>query len=114
MTLHLKALLLGDAGGEAKSCHTPAHPDPGGLDRHIFLNIALDLGGVHVASVGGVSRDAMVLLDDGVKHLSKVLVGVCIPCIDATMLVIKLNSTSNGLGEGEAAGGSLVLTQLGP
>ena len=35
---------------------------PGGLDGDIVVNVALDLGEVHVGGVGGVGRDAMVLL----------------------------------------------------
>jgi hypothetical protein len=42
--------------------------------RSLGVDVALDLGGVHVAGVYGVGRDAMVLLDEGVEHFSKYLV----------------------------------------
>ena len=35
---------------------------PGGLDGDVVVNVADDLGSVHVAGVGRVSRDSMVLL----------------------------------------------------
>ena len=35
---------------------------PGGLDGDVIVNVADDLGCVHVAGVGRVSRDSMVLL----------------------------------------------------
>ena len=56
----------------------------------------------------------MVLLDDGVKHLGKVLVGVSVPGVDAAVLVIKVHGTSDGLGQGEARRGGLVGGKLVP
>ena len=49
----------------------------------------------------------MVLLDKGVKNLSKVLVRVAVPGVDPAVLVIELDGTGDGPGEGEAAGGRL-------
>ena len=46
-------------------------PDPSGVDGGGWVDGALDLAGVHVAGVGGVGRDAMVLLDQGVEHVRK-------------------------------------------
>ena len=46
-------------------------PDPSGVDGGGGVDGALDLAGVHVAGVGGVGRDAMVLLDQGVEHVRK-------------------------------------------
>jgi len=46
----------------------------------------------------------MVVLDDGIKHLREVLVGVPVSGVDTTVLVVKLNSTGDGLGQGEASG----------
>ena len=47
------------------------HSDPGGVDGGLHVDGSSDLGGVHVAGVGGVGLDAMVLLDQRVKHVSK-------------------------------------------
>jgi len=46
----------------------------------------------------------MIFLDDRIKNWSKVFVRVPVTSIDATVLVIKLNSTCNGLNEGESRG----------
>jgi len=46
----------------------------------------------------------MVVLDDGIKHLREVLVGVPVSGVDTTVLVVKLNSTGDGLGQSEASG----------
>jgi len=49
-----------------------------------------------------VSRDSVVLLDDGIKDRSEVLVRVPVTSIDSTVLVVKFNSTSNGLDKSES------------
>ena len=41
------------------------------VDLGLGVNVALDLGCVHVAGVLGVGGDAMVLLDEGVKNISE-------------------------------------------
>ncbi len=46
-------------------------PDPGGMDRSRGIDGADNFAGVHVASVGGVGRDPMVLLDQRVEHIRK-------------------------------------------
>ena len=46
----------------------------------------------------------MVLLDDGIKDLGEILVGIPVSGIDAAVLVVELNSAGDGLGEGEAGG----------
>ena len=51
--------------------------------------------------MSGVGADAMVLLDQRVKDLGEVLVGVLVASIDAAVLIIKLDGTGNGLGQGE-------------
>ena len=56
----------------------------------------------------------MVLLDEGVKDNSKVLVGVPVSGVDAAVLVVKLNRDSNGLVEGEARGLGLNILELLP
>ena len=67
-------MLLGDAGAQTETLDAPADPDPGGLHGDVIVNVAADLGGVHVAGVGRVSTNGVVLLNDGVEDLGKVLV----------------------------------------
>ena len=110
--LLLKTLLLGDAGGEAKALNAASHADPDRLDRDVFVNVALDLINIHVAGVGGISANAMVLLDQRVKDLGEVLVGVLIPSIDAAVLIIELDGAGDCLGEGEPRCGRLVPRKL--
>ena len=71
--LHLDPLVLGDAGGQAEAVDGPAHPDPGGVDRHALVDVALDVLHVHVGGVLGVGRDAVVLLDDGIWRRKRLI-----------------------------------------
>jgi len=50
----------------------------------------------------------MIFLNDGIEHLSKVLVAVPVTSVDATVLIVKHSSTGDGLLQGEARSGSLV------
>ncbi len=95
--LDIQPLLLGDARRKTESFNAAANADPCGLDRCTGVNVALDVANIHVRAVLEVLAQAMVLQDQGVKHLSKVLVRVSISSIDATVLVVKLDSTGNGL-----------------
>merc|ERR1719430_818128 len=102
--LHLKTLLLSDARAKAKPRDASAHPYPGALDRGCGINVALDVVRVHVRGVHSVWRDAMIFLDERIKDFSKVLVAVPVSSIDATVLVVKLDRTSNCLCQSEATG----------
>merc|ERR1712227_998710 len=97
-----KTLFLGDSRRQTKSVNGATNTDSGRVDRNIRSNVTLDLSSIHVRGVSRISRDSMVFLDDWIKHWSKVLIGVPITSIDTTMLVIKLNSTSNGLDQSES------------
>ena len=110
--LLFKTLLLGDAGGEPEAFNAATDTDPDRLDRDVFVDVSLDLVDVHVAGVGGISADSMVLLDQWVKDLGKVLVGVLVPSIDAAVLIVVLDGASNSLGQGEPRCCSLVPRQL--
>ena len=112
--LHINPLLLGDAGGQSKPINVATNSDSGGVNWNSGLNVANNLLRVHVRLVLGVSGDAVVLLDDGVEDLREVFVGVPVSSIDSTMLVVELNSTSNGLNESEARGLGLDALQLFP
>merc|ERR1712045_656621 len=56
----------------------------------------------------------MVFLNDGVKDGGKVLVGVPVTSIDSTALVVKVNSTGNGLDKSESRSLGLDSLQLLP
>merc|ERR550517_4442 len=72
--LLLKTLLLGDAGGESEAFDAATHTDPDRLDGDVIVDVSLDLVNIHVAGMSGISADSMVLLDQWVEDLSKVLV----------------------------------------
>ena len=84
------------------------------MDRYISLNIASDLGGVHVRGVLEVSRETMVLANEGIEDVSEVNIGVLITSIDAAMLVVELNGAGNSLGQGELRGLGDNLVELVP
>merc|ERR1712228_486296 len=86
-----------------RSINGSSNSDTGGVNWCGRINVSLDLSNIHVTCVNSIRRDSMVILDQGVKHISKNLIGVPVSSINATVLVIKLCSTSNGLGQGEPA-----------
>ena len=75
---------------------------------------SIDHGGVHVGGVLGVGLDAVVVLDDSVEDLGEVLVGVPVTSVDSAVLVVKLDGTGAGLGDGEVAGLGLDVLHLVP
>jgi len=112
--LHALSLLPGDSGGESKSVNASADPDPGGVDGGGGVDVAVDLGDIHVTGMDSVGGNAMVILDDGIENIGEHLVGVPISSINSTVLVIELNCASNGLSEGEARSRGLCSAQLVP
>merc|ERR1719215_735698 len=112
--LEVNSLLLGDSGGETESVNIATNTDTGRVDGHISTNVAHDLLGVHVGGVLGIGGDSMIFLNDGVKDLREVLIGVPVPSVDAAVLVVELNGASAGLGDGEAAGLGLDVLYLVP
>jgi len=101
--LNSKSLLPGDARRKTKSINGSSNSDTGGVNWSGRINVSLDLSNIHVTCVNSIRRDAMVILDQWVKYISKNLIRVPVSSINATVLIIKLYSTSNGLGQGEAA-----------
>ena len=95
--LNFQPLLLGDSRRQSKAIDAASNADTGGLDRGVRVDIAIDLGGIHVGSMLEVLSQSMVFSDDGIEDIGKVDIRIGITSIDTTMLVIKLNSTSNGL-----------------
>ena len=61
------------------------------------INVALDFIGIHVRSVFEVLGEAMVLLNDGVKDICEILVGISITSVNTAMLIVEFHSTSDGL-----------------
>jgi len=111
---NINSLLLGDSGGETKSINVTSNTDTGGVDWDSGFNVSLDLLGVHVGLVLGVGSDSMVFLDDGIKDLREVLVGVPVTSIDSAVLIVKLHGASNSLGDGEVTGLGLDVLHLVP
>jgi len=112
--LNTNTLLLGDSGGQTESLDGAADTDPDGVDGDLRVDVAVDLGGVHVGNVLEVSWEAVVLADEGVEDISEVDVGVLVTGIDTAVLVVELNSAGNGLGKGEARGLGDKATELVP
>jgi len=102
--LNTNTLLLGDSGGKAESLDGAADTDPDGVDWDFGVDVSVDLGGVHVGDVLEVSGESVVLADQRVEDIGEVDVGVLVSSVDAAVLVVELNSASNGLGQGEARG----------
>merc|ERR1719458_295257 len=100
--LNTQPLLLGDARGQTEAINGTSNPDTGGVDGHLGVDVALDLVDVHVGGVLGVSRDAMVLLDEGVEDLGEVLVAIPVSGVDAAVLVVELDGALTARLEGAA------------
>jgi len=102
--LNTDALLLGDSGGETESIDGTTDANTGGVYGDIGVDVSLNLLNIHVRGVLGIGGDSMVLLDDSIKDIGEILVGIPVTGVDAAVLVVELNSAGNGLGEGEAGG----------
>ena len=110
--LLLQTLLLGDAGGETEALNAATNTDADRLDWDVVIDVTVDFLDVHVAGVLGISADSMVLLDEGIEDLSEILVRVLVSSVDTAVLVVKLDRTGDGLGEGEPRSCGLVPRQL--
>merc|ERR1719206_364303 len=64
-----KSLLPGDSRRKTKSINGSSNSDTGGVDWSSRVNVSLNLSNIHVTCVDSIRRDAMVLLDQGVKHI---------------------------------------------
>ena len=95
--LNGQPLVPGDPGGESEPVNGTSHTDPGGLDWGIGVDVALDLGHVHVGLVGKVSLEAVVLKDDWLEDILEVLVGVSISGVDTAVLVVEVDGASDSL-----------------
>jgi len=112
--LNIDTLLLGDSGGETESINATSNTDTSGVNGDSSLDVAGDLGSVHVGGVLGVGADSMVVLDDGIKDLREIFVAVPVASVDAAVLVVELNGAGAGLGNGETAGGSFDVLDFVP
>jgi len=72
--LNVNSLLLGDSGGETESINITSNTDTGRVDWHSRLNVANNFLWVHVRGVLGISRDSVVVLDDGIEDLREIFV----------------------------------------
>jgi len=72
--LNVNSLLLGDSGGETESINITSNTDTGRVDWHSGLNVANNFLWVHVRGVLGISRDSVVVLDDGIEDLREIFV----------------------------------------
>ncbi len=72
------------------------------MDRHLGVDVALQLAAVHVADVLEVGGQAMVVADQRVEDGGKVDVGVSVAGVDAAVLVVELDGARAGLAQGEA------------
>ena len=95
--LHFQSLFFGDSGAQTKSFDTTADTDTSALDGSISVDIAFDLVKVHVRSVAEVLVQAVVFKDEGIEDIGEIFVGISISSINATMLIIVLDGTSDGL-----------------
>merc|ERR1719510_348655 len=100
--LNSNTLLLSDSRGKTKAIDGTANADSARVDGCVGDNVSLDLAGIHVGSVLGRGADSVVLTDERVKDGGKVLVGVPVTGVDTTVLVVELNSASDGLDQGES------------
>merc|ERR1719510_410762 len=108
--LNSNTLLLSDSRGKTKAIDGTANAGSAGVDGCVGDNVSLDLAGIHVRSVPGRGADSVVFTDERVEDRGKVLVGVPVTGVDSTVLVVELNSASDGLDQGES--GSLGLDSL--
>merc|ERR1712008_536869 len=102
--LNSNTLILGNTGRQTKSINGATNPDPARVNGDIRRNISLDLANIHVRGVPSRGADSMVLLDQGVEHRGEALVRIPVTSVDTTVLVVELNSASNGLSKGESRG----------
>merc|ERR1711936_1024735 len=102
--LNSNTLLLGDTGRQTESINRATNTDSARVNRDIRRDVSLDLANIHIRGVPGRGADSVVLLDQGVEHRGEVLVGVPVTSVDTTVLVVELNSASNGLSKGESRG----------
>merc|ERR1719220_501800 len=100
--LNSSTLVLGDSRGKTKAIDGTANADSAGVDGNIFIDITPNFAGIHVGSVLGRGADSVVLTDERVEDRGKVLVGVPVTGVDSTVLVVELNSASDGLDKGES------------
>ena len=70
---------------------------PGDIDGCLFVDVALNLGSIHIWGVFEILREAMVLKDDWVEGILDHLIGVLLASVDVAVLVIELDGTGNGL-----------------
>jgi len=112
--LNTNTLLLGDARGQTESLDGATNTDSDRVDWDFWVDVANNLVDIHVRDVLEVGGETVVLADEGIEDILEVDVGVLVTGVDAAVLVVELDSASNGLGQGEARGLGDVGAQLVP
>merc|ERR1740137_388400 len=102
MVLYSNTLFFGDSGGKAKAINGTTNTNSYRFNWNFWVNISLDLSNVHIRGMLGVGTDAMVVLDEGVKHFSKILITVPVTGVDTAMLVIKFRTACDCFSQSEA------------
>ena len=95
--LDLQSLFLGDSGRQTETVNAATDTNTGRLNGSIFIDVSVDLGRIHVRGMTEGLIQSMVLQNERVEDISKVLVGISISGVDTAMLIVEFNSASNGL-----------------
>ena len=66
------------------------------------FNIAIDFINIHIRCVSEIFWQAMVLFNDGIKHISKHFIRILVSSIDSTMLIIEFYGACNGFSQGKS------------
>lgn len=84
------------------------------MNRGLGVDVTLDLVHIHVRVVLEVLGKAVVFLNDRIEDRGENFVRVLIAGVDTAVLILKLNSTSDGLSKGEAGSLGFDATQFFP
>jgi len=90
-SFHIFPLLFCYSRRKSKTINGTSHSDAHRVDRNVRCNISKNLWWIHIRCVLCRWLDSMVLLNDWVKHLCKILVWVPIPCVYTAVLVGEVN-----------------------
>ena len=87
------------------------------MNWRVGVQVAADFVRIPVGLVHKVVRNVVPLLDQRIEDVSKDFIAVPVARLHAAILivkVVKLNSTTNGLGQGEAGGPGSCTTEFSP
>jgi len=107
-------MFCGDARWQTESFQVTTDADSRRLHWSIVWNLSSYLRRIHITGVYDVTVNTVVFLNDRIKDVGEVSIRVLIACVYATVLVLKLHSTSDCFGEGEFWVGRFVVCILFP